>query len=161
MNKILLLISLLLCFGLTSFSQEVQFSPVVIPSGGGSSSSHAVNLSRWRIGEIHVITIPNDEIAFKQAEIFPSALPDDWSASVYPNPVNNLLKVRFDMDISGEYAFEITDITGRKLMGEKARLVFPGKVEELNVAGLTPAVYMLKIIPSGEGTVRLFKIAKQ
>jgi hypothetical protein len=161
MNKIFLLISLLLSFWLSSFSQEVQFSPAVIPSGGGSSSSHNINLSRWRIGEIHVITLPTEDFTFKQAEIVTSVLSDDWSALVYPNPVFDLLKVRIETNSAREFRIEISDITGRKIKGEKAMIVFPGQVQELNLAGLTPAQYLLKIIPPDEGVVKLFKITKK
>jgi hypothetical protein len=161
MKKILLLISVLLSFGLFTFSQDVQFSPAVIPSGGGSPSTHAVNLSRWRIGEIHVVTIPTDEVSIKQAEIAPTVLTGDWSASVYPNPVVNRLKIQFDTNSSGEYAFELIDITGKKLITEKTKLILPGQVEELDFSGLIPAMYLLKIIPSNEGSQKLFKITKQ
>jgi len=160
MKKILLLISVLLSFVLHSFSQDVQFSPAVISSGGGSPSIHAVNLSRWRIGEIHVVTIPTDEVSLKKAEVVPSNLPDDWSVHVYPNPVINRLKIQFDINSPGEYAFELTDITGRKLVAEKARVILPGQVEELDISVLTPAMYLLKIIPSNEGSQKLFKITK-
>jgi hypothetical protein len=161
MKKIILFISALLLSGLVSFSQDVQFSPAIISSGGSSHSNGAVTLSRWRIGQINVVTIPTDEVALKQAEIVPSTLPDDWSASVYPNPVTNRLKIQFDTDYPGEYAFELTDITGRKLIAEKARLILPGQVEELDLSGLTPALYLLKIIHSKESSQKLFKITKQ
>ena len=161
MNNVILLISLFLSFGLSSFSQEVQFSPVVIPSGGGSPSSHAVNLSRWRIGEIHVITLPTEDFALKKAEVIPTILPDEWIGLVYPNPVNNLLKVSIETNSTREFQFEISDITGRKHVKENATIVFPGQVVELNLSELTPAIYLLKITPHGEGTIKQFKITKQ
>jgi hypothetical protein len=161
MKKILLLISVLLSFGLFAFSQDVQFSPAVIPSGGGSPSTHTVNLSRWRIGEIHVVTIPADEVSIKQAEIAQTVLTGDWSASVYPNPFVSRLKIQFDTNSRGEFAFELTDIMGRELLVEKTRLIFPGQVEELDLSVLTPAMYLLKIIPFNEGSQKLFKITKQ
>jgi hypothetical protein len=165
MKKILLLFSVLLTFGLFAYSQDVQFSPAVIPSGGGSSSTQAVNLSRWRIGQINVVTLPSDENAQKMATVAHTILPDDspsdWRVTLFPNPVQGELNIRFDMDSKGEYAFEIFDVTGRKMITQKARIIFPGQITELDLSGLTPALYVLKIIPSGEGSHRQFKITKQ
>ena len=165
MNKIFLLIFIFLSSGLFSFSQEVQFSPAVISAGGGSSSTHAVNLSRWRIGQINVITLPSDEDAKKVATVPQTTLPDnissDWNVTLFPNPVQSKLNLRFDMDNEGEYAFEIFDVTGRKMMAEKAGIIFPGQTTELDLSLLAPALYLLKITPSEEDSFKQFKITKQ
>jgi hypothetical protein len=65
------------------------------------------------------------------------------------------------MDNEGEYAFEIFDVTGRKMMAEKARIIFPGQTTELDLSLLAPALYLLKINPSEEGSFKQFKINKQ
>jgi hypothetical protein len=165
MKKSLLFILVLLYFGLFSYSQDVQFSPAVTSSGGSSPSSFAVNLSRWRIGEIHVVTFPSDAPSLKQAEVASTLLthdpPDDWSVSVYPNPVSNRLKICFETNNSGEFAFEITDITGRKLFSQKAKHILPGQVTEIDFSGYAPNLYLLSIIPSGELDRKLFKITKE
>jgi hypothetical protein len=159
-----LFITILLLIGLVSFSQEVQFAPAVISSGGSSNSGNSVNLSRWRIGQINVVTFPSEN-ALLQPSVITTTLSiessTEWSASIYPNPVNSVLKVRFDLESKGEFAFEIFDVTGRKLISQNARQILPGQVAELDLTGLTPAMYLLKIIPSEEGVQKQFKITKQ
>jgi hypothetical protein len=112
-----------------------------------------------------VVTIPSEAVSLKQAEVarffLPENSPAGWSVSVYPNPVSNRLKICFDINNSGEFGFEITDITGRKLLIEKAKLILPGQVTELDFSGLAPNLYLLSIIPSGELSRKLFKITKQ
>jgi len=165
MNKAFLFIFILLSSVLISFSQEVQFSTAVIPSGGGSSSSHAVNLSRWRIGQINVITLPSDEDAKKVATVPQTTLPDnlssDWNVTLFPNPVQSKLHVRFDMDKEGEYAFEIFDVTGRIMMTGKAGIIVPGQTVELDLSQLAPALYLFKITPSEAISYKQFKITRQ
>jgi len=161
MKKKLFFISALLSLGLSAFNQEVQLLPAVIPSGGDVISSQAVNLSWWRIGETHVVTIPADQYFFKQEEVIASNLVDDWSVFVYPNPVKSRLKIQFNTKSPGEFALEITDISGKKLIVEKARHILPGQTEELDLTRFGPAIYLLKIIPSDEEFQKLIKITKQ
>ena len=164
MEKIILFLSVLMLSGFVSHSQEVQFAPAVISSGGSSNSGNPVNLSRWRIGQINVVTLPSEN-GMKQASVISTTLPMDspsgWSASIYPNPVSGVLKVCFDMESKGEFGFEIFDVTGRKLITQNAGQILPGQIAELDLTGLTPAMYLLKIIPSGEGVQQKFKITKQ
>jgi hypothetical protein len=165
MKKIILFISVLLLSGLVSFSQDVQFSPAIISSGGSSNSNGGVTLSRWRIGQINVITLPSDENAQKMAmvvhSIQPDASPSDWTVTLFPNPVQSKLNVRFDMADEKEFAFELFDVTGRKMMSEKKGIIFPDQVTELDLSQFAPALYLLKILPSGEGPFKQFKITKQ
>jgi len=165
MKKPILFISILLLSGLVSFSQDVQFSPAVISSGGSSNSNGAVTLSRWRIGQINVITLPSDENAQKMATVAKSVLPldspSDWRVTLFPNPVQSKLNVRFDMTNEREYTFEIFDVTGSKMMSEKKGIIFPGQVAKLDLSQFAPALYLLKIMPSGEGSHKQFKITKQ
>jgi hypothetical protein len=165
MKKIILFVSVLLLSGLISFSQDVQFSPAVISSGGGSHSIGAVTISRWRIGQINVITLPSEENAQKMATVTNTILPVDspsvWTVTLFPNPVQGKLNVRFDLANKGEFAIELFDVTGRKMMTGEAVIIFPGQIIELDLSGLTPALYVLKIIPSGEGNHKQFKITKQ
>ena len=165
MKKITLFISVLLLSGLVSFSQDVQFSPAVISSGGSSNSNGAVTVSRWRIGHINVITLPSDENAQKMATVVNTILPVDslsnWTVTLFPNPVLNKLNVRFDMATEGEFTIELFDVTGRKMMSEKKGIIFPDQVTELDLSQFAPAIYLLKIIPYSEGSFRQFKITKQ
>lgn len=164
--KRLALLSFMLFFsGIVLFGQEVQFPRAVISSGGGNFSSNAVNLTRWRIGQINVVTITLDGNLLKQATISesaPSEKPvEEWSVDVYPNPVNSMLNVHFNIESQREFTLEIYDMTGRKLIAEDDLTIAPGQVSEIDLTRLTPAFYLLKVIPAIQGTQKLFKIIKQ
>ena len=93
--KKLSLFSIMLFFsGITLWGQDVQFPRAVISSGGGNYASNALNLTRWRIGQINVVTLPSGENITKQATIPASVLSekptDEWSVDVYPNPANSM-----------------------------------------------------------------------
>jgi len=159
------ILSFLLFFSvLAVFGQDVQFPQAVISSGGGNSSSGPVNLTRWRIGQINVVTLPSGN-NLKQASAISSGLSpeskDAWSVSVYPNPVNKLLHVHFEMDTKGEFSLEIYDVSGRKLIAKNGLMIIPGQVAEIDLTGLTPTLYLLKVIPASQRNQKLFKITKQ
>lgn len=157
--KKLFLFSIMLFFsGVTLLAQNVQFPREVISSGGGNSSSGSVNLTRWRIGQINVVTIPTGEDVATTISENPV---EDWTVNVYPNPVNTLLNVRFDMESRGEFNLELYDVNGRKIIAENGLIILPGQVAEIDLTGLTPALYLLKVIPVTQGSQKLFKITKQ
>jgi hypothetical protein len=164
--KKLSLFSIILFFsGITLWGQEVQFPRAVISSGGGNYSSNVLNLTRWRIGQINVVTLPLGEKITKQATIPASPLAEktveEWSVTIYPNPVNTLLNIYFNMKSRGEFTLEVYDMTGRKLIAENALIILPGQVAEIDLTRLTSALYLLKVIPAKQGTQKLFKIIKQ
>jgi hypothetical protein len=157
--------AILILSRLASPCQEVQFSPSVISSGGSSNSTNSVNFSRWRIGQINVVILPSENTLKQASVINANPLPlesaKEWSVSIYPNPVNTLLKVHFEMESQGVFTLEIFDVSGRKLITENALIIFPGQVVEIDLSGLIPALYLLKVIPSAMNAQKLFKILKQ
>lgn len=164
--KKLSLFSIILFFsGITLLGQNVQFPREVISSGGGNSSSGSVNLTRWRIGQINVVTIPTGEDRLKQGTVVATAISEnpveDWTVNVYPNPVNTLLNIRFDIESPGEFTLELYDVRGSKIITQNDLTILPGQVAKIDLTGLTPALYLLKIIPAAQGTQKLFKITKQ
>jgi len=149
---------------ITVLAQDVQFPKAIISSGGGNAVSGPVNLTRWRIGQINVVTFPSEN-PLKQASVIATTLPlettSEWSVKVYPNPVNTILHVNFDMKSQGEFNLEIYDARGSKLISENGLIILPGQVAKLDLTGLTPALYLLKVIPSVQGTQKIFKITKK
>jgi hypothetical protein len=65
------------------------------------------------------------------------------------------------MESQGVFTLEIFDVSGRKLITENALIIFPGQVVEIDLSGLIPALYLLKVIPSAMNAQKLFKILKQ
>jgi len=163
MKKMLFIVILLLSV-LVSPGQEVQFSPAVVSAGGGNSSSASVNLTRWRIGQINVVTFPSEN-ALKQgtvvAKVIPESPAEDWTVNVYPNPVNTVLNLHFELEAKGEFNLEIYDVRGSKIISENGLIILPGQVIKIDLTRLKPALYLLKVIPAEQGTQKLFKITKQ
>ena len=60
-----------------------------------------------------------------------------------------------------EFNLEIYDARGSKLISENGLIILPGQVAKLDLTGLTPALYLLKVIPSVQGNQKIFKITKQ
>ncbi len=164
-KKLSLFCIMLLFSGIALWGQEVQFPRAVISSGGGNFSSNALNLSRWRIGQIKGVTLPSGENLTKQSTIPASAISEktveEWSVTVYPNPVNTLPNIYFNMENRSEFNIEVYDMTGRKLIAENEQTILPGQVAEINLTGLAPVLYVLKVIPAIQGTQKQFKIIKQ
>ena len=164
-RKLSLYVIMLVFSGISLFGQEVQFPQAVISTGGGNASSNAVNLTRWRIGQIHVVTLPADEIIEIQANTGTTGVEEKalekWLVTAYPNPVNTLLKVQFDSEIRGKYTLEIYDLSGRKLMTKNAQIILPGQVVEIDLKELKSALYFLKVNSAVQDIQKVFKIFKQ
>ena len=142
-TNILLVFVLLL--SLSGYGQEVQFPSAIITAGGSFYSNSPVFISRWRIGEVRIVTLPAN-VRLKEAEIASTGISEDiptgWSAQCYPNPAGQFLKVRFEMEKAGRFSFELLDATGRKMLVKPSEMVLPGTEVEFDLSQLTPALYM-------------------
>lgn len=119
-------------------AQEVHFPPAILAGGGASSEENVANISRWRLSQVHVITLPGTISADEE-------LMQEGSVTVYPNPVQDFLNIEFKTEESNNYIIKITDVLGRILLIQDQRTIFPGQVIELNMAEYTPAMYLLHI----------------
>lgn len=68
---------------------------------------------------------------------------DSHSIQIYPNPASNELNIKFADN--KEYAVEIFDMTGRKVISTKA-----GNSSKINVANLSSGVYVIRIDHNGK-----------
>jgi hypothetical protein len=67
--------------------------------------------------------------------------------SVYPNPVESLLTVRFtDPNTSGPALLEVFDMKGRLVASEETEVSGGGQLLTLNVSGLANGVYALEVV---------------
>jgi hypothetical protein len=79
---------------------------------------------------------------------------------VYPNPVQNELYVRFDIDRPGNYLLELQDVTGRKICQTIQKPITPGDIIQLNTSSFTPGIYLLKVITTDGRSVQVTSIRK-
>jgi hypothetical protein len=123
---------LIVLLGLPMLAQEVHFPPAVLAGGGASPEDNVTNISRWRLSQVHVITLPG-------AMSFDDELIQVGLIKVYPNPVKDFLNIEFKMEESNDYIIKLTDVLGRTLLIQDQRTIFQGQVIELNMAGYKPA----------------------
>jgi hypothetical protein len=74
---------------------------------------------------------------------------------VYPNPSNGRFYVRFDATRPvDEATLTVTNVTGQQVVGKQ--ILNPGKkmLEEINISGLAPGVYMVELKADNERFVR-------
>lgn len=162
MKKIVLFIPVLLLSGLVSFSQDLQCLPSVISTGASPPGSNSDHLSKWMIGEIYQVVLPDPEDMMKDAVIplNPNDDLSDWKISVFPNPASDLLNIRFEMGNAGDFSYEILDLSGRKMMVKKVVNFLPQQVEKIDISGLVPSMYLLKILALDGQKCELFRFTK-
>ncbi|HLI93969.1 MAG TPA: T9SS type A sorting domain-containing protein, partial [Puia sp.] len=67
--------------------------------------------------------------------------------SVYPNPVQDVLTVKFtDPGVSGNVLLTVFDMRGRRLISEQVQVVSGAQLLTLNVAGLARGTYALEVV---------------
>ncbi len=76
-------------------------------------------------------------------------------SSVYPNPTNGLLNIKFS-DNEQDVKLEIYDVSGRVHIQKRVMTISQNNVETLNLDNLTTGVYILKILTKeNQATLRI------
>jgi hypothetical protein len=84
-----------------------------------------------------------------------SSILNSNSISVYPNPANQVLNVKFNNIKAGMADIQIMDITGR-MITETQREVSSGNIISLNIEGLSTGIYFVKVIANNSSQVIKF-----
>ncbi|MBA7554267.1 hypothetical protein ES705_46880 [subsurface metagenome] len=122
MNRKILLFLLLLP-GFSLIWGQVQLNPTVISSAGGYTETADISLA-WTLGELAVSTLSTTDMILTQGFQQPflldiNAIDDpefNWSVNAYPNPVSEILNLRFNIDKTMDLQLKLYDITGKKLV---------------------------------------------
>lgn len=77
-------------------------------------------------------------------------LEQDYGISIFPNPVQDLVKIEWTDGMPLNVNYQVYDITGRTLMNG----ILDGQLTELNVAGLASGTYFLRIFDESRMSVR-------
>ena len=78
----------------------------------------------------------------------------------YPNPVNNLLNIKFNVNNGAEFEYELYDINSNKIASKKLNYLHKGENDlEINFHTFQPQTYFLKIYSPFESTT--YKIVKE
>jgi hypothetical protein len=158
MKKLLLTI-LIVIMGFSIFAQEVQFPSAILSAGGNYDDGSFTRLSRWRIGQIHVITLP-EKVSTKVNDETHDLSKQNWIVSVYPNPVEDFLYLEFKLPETKEFLLKITDVAGRVVFTQEARPFINGSIVELNMSGYSPALYLLQISSHDKKSQQVYRIQK-
>ena len=153
-------------FIIASINVQVTLAPSVISSGGGYGENGNVSIS-WTLGELAVTTLTGSNIILTQGfqqpfDIGVGFKKDEvnWDISVYPNPVGDELRIRFNIQKPGDFLLEVQDVTGRLIGQELRKQINPGDVVILNTSAYTNGVYFLKILTPDRQQVQVTSLRK-
>lgn len=141
------------------FGQEVRFPSAILSAGGSSEEGSSINLSKWRIGQVHVLTLPEEESIKKKINEKDFA-EQNWYVNAYPNPVKDFLYLEFELPESRELLLKITDAAGRVIFIQEARPFINGSIIELNMSRYIPALYLLQIFSPDLTSQQVYCIQK-
>jgi membrane-bound lytic murein transglycosylase len=147
--KILIFI-FLLSFGITN-GQEIKLNSAVVATAGNSNVQNAINISKWRLGEVHLVILQQDELTDFEA---------GWKINSYPNPFRNFLNLKFQMEEQGEFSVQVTGMTGTKIWFEKKITALPGQVIQIDLAHLAQGMYLVAVTPQNEKVQQIIKVQK-
>lgn len=81
-------------------------------------------------------------------------------STFYPNPVNNLLNIKFNVNNGGEFKYDLFDINSNKIASKKLNYLQKGENDlEINFQTFPPQTYFLKIYSPFESFT--YKIVKE
>lgn len=146
-----------------------SLTPTVIASAGDYLSNGSLSLS-FTLGEVAVTTLQSTNLILTQGFQQPFELdvgnavekkPINWSVKAYPNPVTDILNIRFTIKNTDDYTLQLMDITGKKLQVKKLNAVSSGEIYELDMTDLPPGIYLLNITSMDEKTHQIYKLRKK
>lgn len=164
MNKIISLF-VLVFLSISGYSQ-ITLEPSVLASAGSYAETETMSIA-WTLGELATTTLSGGDMiltqGFQQPFDFGTGInPQEinWSITAYPNPVDNELNIKFDIDGAKEFWIEIQDVTGRVIGLEQHKEVFPGDVIQLNTSNYTYGVYFLRVYTPDREQSQVLSIRK-
>lgn len=86
------------------------------------------------------------------------AIADNNNISLYPNPANSNINLKFANAISGNTAIEVTDITGR-VISTQVLNASAGKIMSIDISNMASGMYIIKV--TAGGNVYFDKFIKQ
>jgi hypothetical protein len=143
---------------------QKNLSPSVIAASGGVSKFSDIELE-WTLGESAVgAALSSDRfysIGFHQPVLISKELlveNNSFHASIFPNPVNNLLNVHFQSARETGIKLIFLDMYGRAL---REKTIAPNlQNASINVHGLISGIYYLKVIDAKGYVISKYKIFK-
>lgn len=165
MRKTLIIACAVLFFSIYAHAQ-LTVEPNVVASGGQYYETDNMTVS-WTIGELAVTTLTGSNLILTQGFQQPVGIGTgivknefEGTIFVYPNPTQNELFIRFDIERSGNYILELQDVTGRIMSQTQRKPINPGDIIQLNTSTFSPGIYLLKVITSDGQSAHVINIRK-
>jgi len=146
---------------------QVTLAPSVIASAGGYAENDNISLS-WTLGEIAVSTLYGNDMILTQGFQQPFTLGTsinlnntiDWNIKAFPNPVEDELKIQFDLTQSDNFWIEVQDVTGRTIELQQHKEIHPGDIIPIDMTHYQYGVYFFKIFTPDRKQMRVLSIRK-
>ncbi|MBC7777795.1 MAG: T9SS type A sorting domain-containing protein [Phycisphaerae bacterium] len=167
MNRFLSLFSILFLFSFSCAAQQFDACMEVVASSGGQGNQGNRYLA-WTVGEPFVKTLHGAGYAFTQGFHQPdpcglnfvsTANLADWGMSLFPNPTEGLLTLRFSPEKKGYLLGSAFDMLGRPMF-ENQTLASP-EGSAIDATAWPPGVYFLLLqdpATQGSATLRIVRI---
>jgi hypothetical protein len=154
MKRLFSLIVGFLLLTIVVHGQQLRLEPTVIASAGGYATSENGNISlSWTLGELAVSTLYGNNLILTQGFQQPFSLGTsinlntsiDWNITAYPNPVEDQLKIRFDLQTNNHFWIEIQDVTGRTIELNQHKDIQSGDIITVDMSDYMYGVYFFKV----------------
>lgn len=137
-------------FGLIN-AQDFSFPSSVVSVSGELNAIDSDHISNWRIGQVNILEIDLSELeALSENEL-----------QIFPNPVEDILNVRFNIDSQKEFLISINDLSGRHTIISKNILIISNENIEIDVSNLSSGVYIVSVQSEDLEFDEYLKIFKQ
>jgi hypothetical protein len=137
-----------------SLWSQTQLSPQVFASQGNNFKNGQFEIS-YTIGElaaVSTLSISNLTLTqgFHQTDKFTIAFVEDansvWEATLFPNPVNELLNLNIETSIFSELEAKIFDASGRIVASYPNLRCLPGSVQfPISTQSFSAGAYLIRI----------------
>jgi hypothetical protein len=145
------------------FAATVTQSQQVVASSGNSGSAAGYTVD-WTLGEPVIETISSSgnilTQGMHQTKLLVTAISEiefpGVEVKVYPNPTGRFLKIEVLQTGNELFFYEISDITGRKVVLKELQ----GNTEEIDMGSFVSGIYFLYVLSQNHKSVKVFKIIK-
>ena len=139
-----------------------KFDPEVIASAGSSLEIGMYNYS-WTVGEVAIVSLEGENLNLLQGfhqpmyflDVHTISGPNNWEVKVYPNPVNNGLRIEIP-ETEPECTMRLFDLSGKQLIS--MGMIYSSF--EWNTSGIEPGAYLMEIRQSTTGKMKVIRVLK-
>jgi hypothetical protein len=136
-----------------------SIAPSTLNATGGTGTISG-NIYDWSVSEMTMIsTFSGSSVVVTQGILQPDVLPSGVASKnlaqqlqVFPNPASSFLNIRFTSAVEGKLSCQLMDLSGKVLMNRDVTVSHNVTSEQLNIASLAAATYMLEVtFETGDG----------